>query len=129
MVKERLDKLLVERGLVENRTRAQALILAGQVLVDEQRADKPGHAIDTSADPCIDFYQYACGNWLKANPVPADQARWVRSFSLVQQRNLYFLWKDLDSAAAHPKDGAHSDSGADTTNRPAACRRSRSGAR
>ena len=50
MAKERLDKLLVERGLVESRARAQALILAGQVLVSEQRVDKPGHAIDITAE-------------------------------------------------------------------------------
>ena len=50
MAKERIDKLLVERGLVESRTRAQALILAGQVLVQEQRIDKPGQLIDTSAE-------------------------------------------------------------------------------
>lgn len=50
MAKERLDKIMVERGLAESRTRAQALILAGQVVVREQRADKPGLMIDPSAD-------------------------------------------------------------------------------
>lgn len=40
--KERLDVLVVERGLAESRTKAQALILAGQVVVDDQRVDKPG---------------------------------------------------------------------------------------
>ena len=50
MPKERLDKLIVERGLAESRTRAQALILAGQVLVAQQRADKPGQMVDTALD-------------------------------------------------------------------------------
>jgi len=50
MRKERIDKLLLERGLVENRTRAQALILAGQVLVEEQRIDKPGQMVPSSAE-------------------------------------------------------------------------------
>jgi len=45
-MKTRLDKALVERGLVASRERAQALILAGRVLVAEQRADKPGTAIE-----------------------------------------------------------------------------------
>jgi len=50
MAKDRADKILVERGLVESRTRAQALILAGQVLVREQRIDKPGQLIDPNAE-------------------------------------------------------------------------------
>jgi 23S rRNA (cytidine1920-2'-O)/16S rRNA (cytidine1409-2'-O)-methyltransferase len=50
MAKERLDKLLVERGLAETRTRAQALIIAGQVLVAEQRVDKPGQMVAASAE-------------------------------------------------------------------------------
>lgn len=50
MTKERIDKLLVERGLVDSRTKAQALILAGQVLVREQRVEKPGQLIDPSAE-------------------------------------------------------------------------------
>jgi 23S rRNA (cytidine1920-2'-O)/16S rRNA (cytidine1409-2'-O)-methyltransferase len=49
MAKERIDKLLVERGFVETRTRAQALVLAGQVLVSEQRIDKPGQLVDPNA--------------------------------------------------------------------------------
>jgi putative endopeptidase len=60
-------------------------------------------AIDKTADPCTNFYQYACGNWVKDNPIPADQVRWARSFSLLRERNNYLLWKELNAAAADPK--------------------------
>ncbi len=46
MKRERLDQLLVERGLAESRTRAQALVLAGEVFSGERRLDKPGTALD-----------------------------------------------------------------------------------
>jgi 23S rRNA (cytidine1920-2'-O)/16S rRNA (cytidine1409-2'-O)-methyltransferase len=48
-VKLRLDRLLVERGLVPSRERGQALILAGRVMVDEQKVDKAGAAVTTDA--------------------------------------------------------------------------------
>ena len=47
--KQRLDVLLVDRGLVQSRERARALILAGRVLVSEQKIDKPGSAVPPDA--------------------------------------------------------------------------------
>ncbi len=49
-LKTRLDKLLVERGLVPSRERAQALILAGRVLVGEQKIEKSGASVDPDVD-------------------------------------------------------------------------------
>jgi len=49
VTRERIDKLLVERGLADSRTKAQAMVMAGVVLVDEQRVDKPSHQFDTNS--------------------------------------------------------------------------------
>ena len=50
MGKKRLDVLLYERGMVESRQRAQALIMSGLVFMDDQRMDKAGMAVDESAE-------------------------------------------------------------------------------
>lgn len=48
--KSRLDQLLVERGLAESRTRAQALVMAGHVMVGDKKVDKPGQQIADDAE-------------------------------------------------------------------------------
>lgn len=63
----------------------------------------PGFSIDNidkSLDPCADFYQYACGNWLKRSEIPADQSSWV-SFTELDERNLVTLRDILERASAN----------------------------
>ena len=66
-MKVRLDKFLVEQGLVPSRERAQALILAGRVLVNEQKVEKPGAAVDGDAMVRLlnDDLRYMSRNGLK----------------------------------------------------------------
>lgn len=54
MPKTRLDVLLVERGLAESRAKAQALVMAGQVRINGQVADKPAQAVDDASDLTVD---------------------------------------------------------------------------
>lgn len=56
-------------------------------------------ALDRTVSPCQNFYQFACGDWLKNNPIPPDQSTWGR-FSELHERNQGLLRDILETSAA-----------------------------
>jgi putative endopeptidase len=57
--------------------------------------------IDSSVDPCQDFFRYTCGTWLKSNPIPGEYPLWGR-FNELQDKNLADLHTVLEAAVAKP---------------------------
>ena len=64
--------------------------------------------MDTSADACQDFYQYANGTWLKNTKIPAEYPSWG-SFTIVYENNQNVLKKVVEAAAADTKAAKGSD--------------------
>jgi len=84
-----------------------AFLLLGTIFAwtqtDSTAKPGPGFSIDNidkTLDPCVDFYQYACGNWLKSAEIPADQSSWA-SFVELDERNLLTLRDILEKASVN----------------------------
>ncbi len=81
---------------------ASATAIATQETAKTEPPQKTGvetSALDPSTSPCDDFYQYACGGWIKATEIPGDEASWYRSFSVIRDRNEEILRGILEGLA------------------------------
>ena len=71
---------------------------AAQTAAPHSQAANPAY-MDKSVDPCVDFYTYSCGGWMKQNPIPPDQASWS-VYSKMQDDNRLILRGILEQASA-----------------------------
>ena len=81
-----------------------AAFLGQRATACSRRAVKPEPALDVtsmdrSVDPCVDFFKYSCGGWIKNNPIPPDQSSWD-TYSKMQDENRSRLRGILEAAAA-----------------------------
>lgn len=74
------------------------LLAAASVFCQSPSSGLDLNAIDRSVDPCQDFFHYACGNWIKNNPIPPQYARWG-SFNQLRDRNDDTLKAILEDSA------------------------------
>ncbi len=83
--------------------RVAAFVLLFSAFSFSQSSMKPApgfnlDTIDKSIDPCVDFYEYACGNWIKTAEIPPDQSQWV-SFVELHERNMNVMRGILEKAS------------------------------
>src|SRR6185436_20606546 len=79
-------------------------VLAADAAPAKSVAEVVKAAMDPAADPCQDFYRYACGGWLDTTKLPGDQVRWGRGFSEIAERNRQVNRQILEEAAKSPGD-------------------------
>src|SRR3954471_19298850 len=82
---------------------------SGQPVTDQPMVSRSGldlAALDKAANPCEDFYQFACGGWRAKHPIPSDRPSYSR-FDELQDRNNEILKAILEDAA-RPSSGAES---------------------
>ena len=83
---------------------ALAVALLLPLAYAQQSSTKPEPALDVtsmdrSVDPCVDFFAYSCGGWIKKNPIPPDQSSWD-TYSKMEDENRIRLRGILEAASA-----------------------------
>ena len=78
---------------------ASLLPLAAQNPVATEQPVLDLSSMDKTVDPCVDFYTYSCGGWMKKNPIPPDQSSWS-AYGKLQDENLAQLRTILEEAAS-----------------------------
>src|SRR6516164_5078522 len=90
------------------RTTTDAADLKVRTATDVVQAFRPAGvelaSLDRNADPCADFYQFACGGWVAKNPLPADRRTFGR-FTELQERNFVVLRRILETSGDDPSPG------------------------